>query len=261
MIDWNGKLEAVHTDGRVMAVQKNRGPDAVGDYGVYPAPDGRDCFRADGSKWIGELTGYDTGWTIRNVAQPIETPTPMEFGAEIKVDGVRPEWLEGADWNVVKALCYNGDVQVPGDDTNEIMNDWEWKDIRSIYLPADHPHYQQNIPTPDERAVAPELVERMRKLVEKIAANAPWLNTRAKDMDDVDSEARAIVAALEPVDPEVQAIAEAMADVDRLSWDKVPEGKAKYDCDGLYREDYLAYARAIRTRQLQRDAERVRGEG
>jgi len=71
-IDWSGELEAVHEDGRVVPVQLKSGPDPDGDYNVTPAPEGgHNCFRPDGSKWVGKYLKPDTGWRIRNV-----TPQP-----------------------------------------------------------------------------------------------------------------------------------------------------------------------------------------
>jgi hypothetical protein len=60
-LDWTKPIEAYHADGRIMAVERSCGPDHEGDYGVCPAPNGRDCFHADGSRWKS-----DDGWRIRN---------------------------------------------------------------------------------------------------------------------------------------------------------------------------------------------------
>jgi len=113
----------------------------------------------------------------------------MEFGPEIKVDGVIPEWLKDheivpiRDHYATRGL-WQGNTPVRADATY-------WPYIRAIRLPANHPHY--TTPTPDERAVAPELAERMRALVMAMASEHH--ERRGADY----AEARAIVAALEPV--------------------------------------------------------------
>lgn len=61
----------------------------------------------------------------------------IKWGAEIAVDGVRPEWLCDGDyvrvWNAGKSRRgMNGDV-----------GEYLWSEIQSIVLPADHPHYQK----------------------------------------------------------------------------------------------------------------------
>ena len=115
----------------------------------------------------------------------------MEFGPEIKVDGVRPGWLEDDD-HIHKPKNFNGhEYEV------ETAAGTGWSVVKSIRLPANHPHYAT--PTPDERAVAPELVERMRQLVEDAASDEPGGRSALR------TEARAILAALEPVDENVKA--------------------------------------------------------
>lgn len=115
-IDWNGKLEAVHTDGRVKPVSLRGGaqPDHYGTYAIEHELEGRVYFLKDGSGQYGKE------WTIRNT------------------------------------------------------------------------------PTPDERAVAPELVERMRKLAEMVEGVKE--QTVPSWFPAIWDEARAIVAALEPSD-------------------------------------------------------------
>lgn len=70
MIDWNGKLEAVHTDGTVLPAISN-GMDSDGVYTV--AFKGVESWYVKGD---GSVTG--TQWTIRNVAPSVPTPTPDE---------------------------------------------------------------------------------------------------------------------------------------------------------------------------------------
>lgn len=180
-INWDAPIEAVHEDGRVVAVTLVKyefEPDGKDTRRVEPAVElYSNWFHEDGTRW-------DGGWTIRNVAP---TPTPMEFGPEIKVDGIRPEWLKDGDvwqWKLDDSEWI---------DANYSPDMYEWKvtDMDAIRLPANHPHY--NTPTPDERAVAPELVSRLVGLAERLAKQSmgPW---------PCQDEARAIVAALEPVD-------------------------------------------------------------
>lgn len=119
----------------------------------------------------------------------------MEFGPEIKVNGVKPEWLGDDD-----AMEYRHFMDRPEDGMIPAPKHggWsagDWKCVTAIRLLADHTCYDQNTPTPDERAVAPAIVERMRKLVEQMANDHYDLPRHTAD------EARAIVAALEPVDP------------------------------------------------------------
>lgn len=108
----------------------------------------------------------------------------MEFGPEIKVDGKRPEWLGNAER--VWVSNFSGSEI----DQERIAGRVYWPNAKSIRLPANHPHY--TTPTPDERALA--LVKRM----------AEWLAESDRSQIDKSlywqSEARAIVAALEPVD-------------------------------------------------------------
>lgn len=136
----------------------------------------------------------------------------MEFGPEIKVDGVRPEWLLGSDRFEYQTVACGG--------SKTCWHSWlypEWSTVTAIRLPATHPRYNLithtytvrpedeaallasdplSRPTRDERAVAPELVERMRALIETMAScDGAAFVLEYKD------QARAIVAALEPVDP------------------------------------------------------------
>lgn len=123
----------------------------------------------------------------------------MEFGPEIKVDGKRPEWLGSYDGPLGyerNGYGWYGPMEGLPEFWNErdiISSRDGWRSIIAIRLPANHPHY--TTPTPDERAVAPELVGRMRKLVEAMALS--------QSCTTIYTEARAIVAALEPVDPDV----------------------------------------------------------
>jgi len=93
-----------------------------------------------------------------------------------------PRWVESPDNSYITR--FYSDCGKPWNPRNP--------DLRNVAQPA-------VFPTPDERAVAPELVERMRKLVETLAVYN-WLDN---PITAIVSEARAIVAALEPVDPDV----------------------------------------------------------
>ena len=63
-------------------------------------------------------------------------------------------------------------------------------------------------------------------------------------------EMKAIVAELraelEPVDQEIERVAELMCEADGYRWDQTPEGVAKYESDGMFRDDYRKYARFAR---------------
>ena len=70
-IDWSGELEAVHEDGRVVAVAlggAKYNPDAQGDHYTMPSLNGgiAGIWRPDGSTWC----DTDPGWRIRNVPRP-----------------------------------------------------------------------------------------------------------------------------------------------------------------------------------------------
>jgi len=130
----------------------------------------------------------------------------MEFGPEIKVDGKRPEWLGEDDlvdwrreqgWRKDCAKDYQERVAIR---TPEWSSD-EWSAIQYIRLPANHPHYIT--PTPDERVMA---------LLKRIAA------PNKVDIYQWQTEARAIVAALEPVDPD-----EAEAELIYEGWSSNPD--------------------------------------
>lgn len=190
MIDWNGKLEAVHEDGRVVLVALARPePDYQGHYQLdeYLERDAGGYFNVDGTPFTRGL-----GWTIRNRASfPAPTLTPMEFGPEIKVDGKRPEWLKDDEKFGWKRVTGTWTAFSDWTATERSLN---WSEVQSIRLPANHPHYAT--PTPDERAVAPELVARLVAVVkEQVYAHRNVTNPAPSLI-----EARAILAALEPVD-------------------------------------------------------------
>lgn len=195
----------------------------------------------------------------------------MKFGPEIKVDGVKPEWLgdeEKFGWK-----------RSDGEWTS--LNDWtakermmRWDDAVAIRLPADHPHYNlithtytvrpedeaallASDPllrsTPDERAVAPELVARLVELARSVSTSPEC--TIAQTV-----EAQNILAALEPVDEDLVAAREVVVELEGrpfYSWE-IRDGK--HDGDNLVK---VALAAIKRGRLLQReedDAERNRFE-
>lgn len=111
----------------------------------------------------------------------------MEFGPEIKVDGKRPEWLKDDKSGIAHQDGRSGrwfGIGASHDACWTVgeLSHQDWITTSAIRLPVNHPHYAN--PTPDERAVA---------LIRKIAKGdwSPGYETEA--------EARAIVAALEPV--------------------------------------------------------------
>jgi len=124
-INWNGKLQVVHTDGRVVDLAEHE-PWGNPSWPLKAmSADGAMVFYMDPSRNDVCAGAIGDGWTIRNALAPT--------------------------------------------------------------------------PTPDERAVAPELVERMRKLVKTVANDA----SEPYSLRQVEDEARAIVAALEPVDTDL----------------------------------------------------------
>jgi hypothetical protein len=99
MIRWDEPIEAVHEDGRVVAVVA-AAPDIDGDRQTAPTLEGGyDLFCPDGSSWSGGP------WRIRNVAQAPETgstaPIPSEVGPEVTermIALVRSMAREEAGW-------------------------------------------------------------------------------------------------------------------------------------------------------------------
>lgn len=87
-IDWNGKLEAVHEDGRVVPVELANycsNPDHDGDYCTTPVlDDGSNLWHPDGSNWA------CSPWQVRNVATPQQaTPAVPQEVVERMVKLVR----------------------------------------------------------------------------------------------------------------------------------------------------------------------------
>lgn len=69
----------------------------------------------------------------------------MEFGPEIKCDGVRPEWYRGEhiDWMRSDGFCKLSAKPYHGIGTSvaEGWSDYEWQFIEAIRPPANHPYY------------------------------------------------------------------------------------------------------------------------
>lgn len=74
----------------------------------------------------------------------------IEWGAEIPVNGKRPEWLKDDD-NVM-------DFDPEGHTHNEIRNSnsWGWDFVKAIRLPADHPYYTRQPDTDRPSDEVPE---------------------------------------------------------------------------------------------------------
>lgn len=141
----------------------------------------------------------------------------MEFGPEIKVDGKRPEWFTQSDAMNARLKVFGCKERAVSPNADPVAK-WGWDSVEYIRLPANHPHYNLithtytvrpedeaallasdplSRSTPDERAVPPELVARLVAVVKEQVEYH-------KDVTDPGPslvEARAIVAALEPVDP------------------------------------------------------------
>jgi len=134
-------------------------------------------------------------------------PKEVEWGPEIKVQGKRPEWLgddEEFGWKGV-----NDEWTAFNDWTaNELM--LRWNEVSFIRLHANHSHYTKPA-TPTRTA----LEQRMEDCLKSLASE----DIRSHQSDGVQAaifEARAILAELEPVDPDLQ-IAREIADSFGLS--------------------------------------------
>jgi hypothetical protein len=145
----------------------------------------------------------------------------MEFGPEIKVDGVRPEWLSGGEPLIVSWSAEVGGAKSwPGSWTPDLLDKnplglGGWLNVEAIQLPIRHAcysykqreaHISSSITpsrTPlEDRMVAPELVARM---VEHLKDCGQAHNIRPRDPDAQRryDEMKAILVALEPVDEDL----------------------------------------------------------
>lgn len=101
------------------------------------------------------------------------------WGPEIRVDGKRPEWLEGSvevDWRhaddefagrgraLAGRLCFEGTHVA--------------RPVAAIRLPADHPHYRQ--PTAPE--LDPALWDRIVRAIHAYASGSPELITTGRSV-------------------------------------------------------------------------------
>ena len=175
----------------------------------------------------------------------------MEFGPEIKVDGKRPEWLE--DHEIVPIRDHY-DTEGRWQGTTPVRADRpHWPLICAMRLPANHPHY--TTPTPDERAVAPELVYRMKNAILRHVACKPYLFDDDEGPNiSVEAELRSIAAALEPVDEDLVEARKIACQNSRWSsgdeaWRNVQEGRSDH-----FPIVQCAIAALARGRQLQRDS-------
>ena len=168
-IDWTQPVET--TDGMLMTYFPDRNTSQPGYSHWVEGPEDTciSSFYSDSGKpW----SSYKPD--LRNVA-----PKEVEWGPEIKVEGKRPEWLiqDGKLWK----RSFDGYEQKDLDVVSVHWPNTDW-----IRLPANHPHYT----TPTRTA----LEQRMHSLIKHAAVNASGYTQE---------EARAILAELEPVDPDV----------------------------------------------------------
>jgi len=80
-VDWSRPIEAVHEDGRVVAVHlggEDENPDKQGDHYTLPSLNGDapGIWQRDGTSWM----NADAGWRVRNVP---EHPTPTQYAPEL----------------------------------------------------------------------------------------------------------------------------------------------------------------------------------
>lgn len=65
----------------------------------------------------------------------------VEWGPEIAVNGVRPEWLK----DDVRCIIRDGDEWL-GENWDARARNWNFHvDVTAIRLPADHPYYKQSV--------------------------------------------------------------------------------------------------------------------
>jgi hypothetical protein len=90
-VDWSQPIEAVHEDGRVVAVEMSGSPDKRRDVVTTPDLDGVvGIWHADGSPWSVSYPkrAAMASWRIRNVAQAQQTPHPAPSPSEVGPDVV-----------------------------------------------------------------------------------------------------------------------------------------------------------------------------
>lgn len=127
----------------------------------------------------------------------------VQWGPEIAVEGVKPDWLTqndvvrlktGVGWTSVHTGRY--------DRVSSPIEDWAWTfrggsaNILAIALPADHPHYSQAVTrTTDEQLT--HYAERCKALVIEMASQS---GPKPRFIE----RARAIVASMVEVDGDVE---------------------------------------------------------
>lgn len=133
-IDWSGELEAVHEDGRVVAVTLAE-TDRDGDRYISPPLPGRyELFHADGSNWSGGP------WRIRNVPQPTpqaDTKPDLTPRAPcMTISEVREMVAKGEDAVIATMLERGYALPEPVDPDVELVDEvmfgfgWEREDAR-----------------------------------------------------------------------------------------------------------------------------------
>jgi len=71
---------------------------------------------------------------------PLRMNGETNWGPEIRVDGVRQEWLTQADVRRARLKPYHYDERDVREDADPLSR-WGWGSIEYLRLPADHPHY------------------------------------------------------------------------------------------------------------------------
>lgn len=161
----------------------------------------------------------------------------ITWGPEIRVDGKRPEWLDG-DPKMVWPAHRNGNWL---DHTlNAAFDRWAWEWIGSIRLPADHPHYATQTPAtaPSGGEVGPEVVERCFAVIRAYVADS---GSRMPSGKSVYAEMVELAGMLpEPVDADLIAAREAEAKASEANGfrDYAAQTRAGEHDDGPVRHRY-----------------------
>lgn len=166
----------------------------------------------------------------------------ITWGPEIRVDGVRPEWL---GIGLCKAFVDDDNIFAgwTEDYEDRLETDpagWKWVKedgsprITIIRLPADHPHYATlSHPTaPSGVEVGPEVVAKVREAIRQALQCTPTINPYRGvieyDCGDPWAILRETLALLpEPVDPDAEVAVKILADKGLAESD--PAYDAAYD--------------------------------
>jgi len=170
-------------------------------------------FRCDKGSVYSDGTPVNKGYIDRAAGmyhhelEKIEVaPNDMQddgkWGAEIAVDGKRPEWLKAGPQpillhNSVGWHTFNCENVDPAKVGWAFTSDGR-PNVDIIRLPADHPHYRQGQASEAQTLTAQEHLARMEALVRRMAALNPVSEVAMMHTHEFD-EARALVAAMEPV--------------------------------------------------------------